>query len=104
MEELFKMQIVKNNEEFALLNIGFGVPAQNNEIIKYVANNLPEINGKGLLINGPASLPVAMLIAHAYAHTCKYIACFDPKINQYVVAISHTPEMEVGTLIPAEIE
>jgi len=90
------------------LKIGFGDPAQNNEIVPFVKAKMDELVEAGafagievLKVNGPASLPVAMTIAHAVAHIVKAVACFDPKINGYVVSIAHGPEHMVGDLIPA---
>ena len=90
------------------LKIGFGDPAQNTEIVPFVKAKMDELVEAGafagtevLKINGPASLPVAMTIAHAVAHLVQAVACFDPKLNGYVVAIAHGPEHSVGELIPA---
>lgn len=61
-----------------------------------------ELSGGGLLkVNGPASLPVAMVLEHKLSHLFEAIACFDPKLNKYVVVISHTPnpEFAVGNLL-----
>jgi CRISPR-associated protein Csx3 len=40
-----------------------------------------------------------MHLAHAVGHIYGAIACFDPKLNKYVVSISHDPDYEVGNLI-----
>jgi CRISPR-associated protein Csx3 len=83
-----------------ILTIGFGDPASNDEIVKYVAANAPHIIGVPLLkINGPASLPVAAVIIHKYAHTVGAVAIFDPKLNGYVVAISHDTNYKVGDVV-----
>ena len=47
-------------------------------------------------MNGPSSLPVAMVLAHRLAHLFDAIACYDPKVNRYVVAISHNPKFAIG--------
>jgi len=82
-----------------LLKVGFGDPATNAEIVPFVAENAPDANGAVLLINGPASLPVAMALAHKYAHVFGAVAAFDPKLSGYVVAISHDPELPVGKVL-----
>ena len=87
-----------------LFKVGFGDPAQNTEIVKAAAAalaGLGEIGGRLALVNGPASLPVAMVIAHHLAHRFGAVACYDPKLGSYVVAVSHDPERPIGTLIPA---
>ena len=59
-----------------------------------------ELSGGGLLkVNGPASLPVAMVLGYQLSHLFETIACFDPKLNQYVIVISHSPDYTVGELI-----
>ena len=90
-----------------VLRIGFGEPADNGQIVKDLVQRLDEMHkgnelaGGGLLrINGPASLPVAMVLAHKLSHLFGAIACFDPKKDQYVVAISHDPQFVVGDWIP----
>ena len=91
-----------------ILRVGFGAPSHNGQIVKDAAARLDdmiktgELSGGGLLkVNGPASPPVAMALAHKLAHLFEAVACFDPKLNKYVVAISHSPkpELVVGNLI-----
>lgn len=89
-----------------VLKIGFGSPAQNNQIVVDAEARLDEmveagelVGGDVLRINGPASLPVAMVIAHAVCHLYGAVACFDPKLAKYVVVISHSPPYIVGDLI-----
>lgn len=86
-----------------LLRLSFGTPAQNDRIVKDAVLALQELSllgGETVLLNGPASLPVACAIAHGVAHLYKEVAVFDPKIAGYVVAVSHGGR-EVGTLISA---
>jgi len=92
---LFNMSF--NNDT---LTIGFGDPATNAELVQFVKDNAPEIKGIPLLkVNGPASLPVAAVLIHKYAHTVGSIAVFDPKLGGYVVSVSHNPEYKVGDVI-----
>jgi len=55
--------------------------------------------GKLIRVSGRCPLPVAMAIAHRLAHLYGAVAIRDPKLNGYVVAISHTPECPVGKVI-----
>lgn len=92
-----------------VLTIGFGdEPGQNDSIVPEAAAKVAAVvEGGGLAgiellkVNGPASLPVAMAVAHAVGHQVKGVACYDPKLNGYVVSIAHGPEYTVGQLIPA---
>lgn len=55
--------------------------------------------GQVVRLNGPASLPVAIAIAHEIGHLFGAIAAYDPKLGKYVVAVSHDPAFAVGDLI-----
>ena len=71
----------------------------NSQIVKDAHTRLDQmqregkLSGGGLLkIHGPASLPVAMALSHKLAHLFEAVAWFDPKLDKYVVAISHSPK------------
>ena len=85
-----------------ILEIGFGDEAgENDAIVKEVESTLKttDLTGGGTLkINGRASLPIAIVIGHAVAHMFREIGCFDPKLDKYVIVISHGGR-EIGTLI-----
>ena len=85
-----------------------GCQAANDQIVKDAVTRLDamtkagDLSGGGLLkINGPASLLVAMVLGHKLSHLFEAIACFDPKLNKYVVVVSHSPNPNyaVGNLI-----
>ena len=91
-----------------VLRVAFGKPGTNDQIVRDAVARLDamtqegELSGGGLLkINGPASLPVAMVLTHKLAHLFAAVACFDPKLNKYVVVISHSSNTDyvVGNLI-----
>ena len=92
--------------ENGTLKVGFGAPAQNDQIVKDAKERLDEMvannelaGGEVIRVNGPASLPVAMVLAHALGHLYQAIACFDPKLAKYVVAIAHGDRYNVGDLV-----
>ena len=89
-----------------LLNIGFADPAQNDQIVRDAAARLNEMaesgelkGGQLLKINGPASLPVACVLAHKVAHLFGAVGVFDPKLGKYVISITHNPTYKLGDLI-----
>lgn len=86
-----------------LLKLAFGEPAQNTAIVRDAAAAVKDLNLDGgitVYLNGPASLPVTLCLGHAVMHLFTEVAAFDPKLNGYVVAVSHGGR-EIGTLIPA---
>lgn len=97
------------NWDGKVLRVGFNPakPADNDKIVVDAAAAAEalkdKVMGSLLLINGPASLPVAMTISHAFAHLVPAIAGWDPKLKAYVVAITHSPAYRLGQIIqPAD--
>ncbi|MCK5476179.1 MAG: CRISPR-associated protein Csx3 [Candidatus Pacebacteria bacterium] len=95
--------IEKNGD---ILKVAFGDQADNDQIVQDAQMRLDEMIGSGELsggqlikINGPASLPVAMVIAHALGHMYGAVAAFDPKLGKYVVATAHGGIYQVGDLV-----
>lgn len=89
-----------------ILRIGFGDPASNDQIVKDATNILQGMiksgqiaGGKIIRITGAASLPVAMVLAHGLCHLYQAVACYDPKLTKYVVAIAHGNQYQVGDLV-----
>lgn len=89
-----------------VLKVGFAEPAQNDQIVRDAAARLDEMTESGelsggqlLKINGPASVPVAFVLAHKVAHLYGAIGFFDPKLGKYVVSITHNPAYNLGDLI-----
>ena len=110
--------VVAVGQSATLFRVGFGEPAQNDAIVRETDSRLTAIfdedgsigtdselsirtAGSLALINGPASLPVALVIGHALGHRYGAIGVFDPKMSAYVVAVAHGGEFKVGDLIPA---
>lgn len=100
------MALYNINLDGDTMNVSFGDPASNDAIVKEVAATLKSMKADGILaggpllkINGPASLPVAFVIAHDVLHLYGAVAVRDPKLGKYVVAISHNPDYSTGDLI-----
>ena len=94
------------NRDGPLLRVSFGAPAANDAIVRSAHTRLVQmdqagdLDGGGILgITGPASMPVVVTIAHAVLHRFTAIAVFDPKLDRYVVAASHHPDIRVGHLL-----
>lgn len=105
MAEYYRI-LVEKGTEFDLLRIGFADPAQNDKIVAFAAQRLEvlvesgEVAGGSMVkLNGPASLPVAVTIAHGVSHLYETVAVFDPKLGKYVVSVSHSGEYQPGDLI-----
>lgn len=89
-----------------VLWVGFGEPATGDLVVQDAARELQgmeasgELAGGGLLcINGRCSVPVAVMLGHALAHLFSAVAVFDPKLDRYIVSISHDPNLPLGQLI-----
>lgn len=90
-----------------ILEIGFGEPAQNDQIVKDAAARLEEMIAAGVLcggrevikVNGAASLPVAALIGEKLSALYAAVAFRDPKLGKYVVSIVHTNKYKLGDLL-----
>jgi CRISPR-associated protein Csx3 len=95
--------VVVTGKSADLYTVGFGDPASNDVIVKDATVAVKAaVAGKGGvlgLVNGPASLPVAVVIAHSLLHIYGAVAVFDPKLQGYVVAVSHTADFAIGDLI-----
>lgn len=83
-------------ESVVFLRVGFGSPAQNDQLVCDASARLDELEKNGqleggslVLVNGPASLPVATVLSHRLAHRYAAVGVFDPKMAEYVVACSH---------------
>lgn len=90
----------------SLLKISWGDPAANDAIVRDADARLIELKESGELsggalirVNGPASLPVAMVIAHHLVHLYEAVAVFDPKLGKYVVVSAHGGPHRLGDLI-----
>ena len=96
--------VVVDGVEATLLTLRFGEAAQNDRIVKDAVADLDALNsggGKLVLLNGPASLPVAVAVAHYVCHRYGAVGVYDPKMGAYVVATSHDPNLPVGALLKA---
>lgn len=100
------MRTYKIDRDGEVLRIGFGASARSDEIVRDVVARLVEMDASGELggggvikLNGAASVPAAVAIAHRVAHRFSAVGVFDPKLGRYVVAISHDPAYRVGDLI-----
>lgn len=96
-----KSSVETSHGTATLLKVSFGEPAGNNIIVRDAAQALKdvgEIGGRLCLINGPASLPVAFVIAHGVCHLFEAVACFDPKLVGFVTCVTHGA-IELGTII-----
>lgn len=105
MTEMSKTYLIAKQDE-TTIKVRFGKNAENDQIVKD-ANEILEMmvsdgtlaGGEIIKINGPATLPVAMVIAHALGHLYGAVACFDPKLGKYVVSIAHGRKYQIGDLV-----
>lgn len=111
MEPIYKMDL---NTETGVLTIGFGAPSTNAEMVKIIPELIREIKRKSgpirvLKINGPASLPIAVMIGASLCGWYDVVSVFDPKLGGYVVVdVDHMSRAwdvdnvyTLGVVIPA---
>ncbi len=103
MGQFYRIEKVADADGVVELKVGFGVTALHPDILPDAVATLASLGltgGKLVKINGPASLPVAMALAHGLAHLYSAVAVFVPMESNYVVCISHNPEFVVGRYLP----
>lgn len=88
------------------LTLKFGEAATNEQIVPFVEKRMKDMIdtkeipwGELIKIDGPASLPVAAVIAHKLAHLYSVVSVFDPKLQKFIVAISHSGKNKPGDLL-----
>lgn len=100
----FNVTLGSKTGAIQVVNVGFGTPATNQEIVIDAANGFraiaKQLHGTVVAINGAASLIAALAIGHEVAHITKAVAAYDPKLGKYVVAISHDSSYKVGSVLP----
>jgi CRISPR-associated protein Csx3 len=92
----------EQTEEETVLTGKFGTSSSNDAIVAEVSRTLDKLQirgGKLLKFTGPASLPVCACIIHHVAHLFSAVAVFDPKLQKFVVSISHDPNHKIGDLV-----
>jgi CRISPR-associated protein Csx3 len=90
------------SQERTDLEVGFIGEAHNNQRVLDAVSELAALaltGGRLVTLDGPCSLPVAFAIAHGVSHLFGAVAVKDPKLGKFVVAVSHRPDLIVGTLI-----
>ena len=101
----YRSEVNRQDSSTTIYKIGFGTPAQNDEIVLDAAKILAGLSDEGQLgggaafLNGPASLPVACVLAHKLSHLHDALYVFDPKLQGYICSISHSPSHAVGDLV-----
>ncbi|MDE0012119.1 MAG: hypothetical protein OXU36_13305 [Candidatus Poribacteria bacterium] len=99
--------------EDGILRVAFDASGDGSQTAKDIAARLDEMIETGELnlgdllkvhiaeVNVPESLPriAAMVMVSQLSHLFEAMAVFDPKLNKYIVAISHSPKYAIGDLI-----
>ncbi|WP_159785610.1 CRISPR-associated protein Csx3 [Sodalinema gerasimenkoae] len=77
-------------------------PATNAELVPIISkatHSLPPAYGTIGLITGKASLPVSYVLAHHLSHYHKALGVFDPKLNGFVIVVTHDRQYPLGKVI-----
>jgi CRISPR-associated protein Csx3 len=110
MAELtYVVKLEKSEKDNHVLRIKFGTESHNGPKVRDAKAQLDALLNAGafdtvseVFVNGPASLPVAMTIAHSVSHVVEVVACYDPKVNHYVVSVAHGGKYTAGDVIEAD--
>jgi CRISPR-associated protein Csx3 len=86
------------------LKIGFGGDtATGDKIIKAINDGLKALDlpgGPGVVkVTGPVTTPGAAVLGHLLAHKFAAVGFWDPKLQKFLIAITHDPKWDVGDLI-----
>jgi CRISPR-associated protein Csx3 len=101
-ETTYKVEVDERSGREVTLSIGFCGEAENDEHVRNAIAELEQIEdleGSLVKLNGPASLPVAVALGHKLAHVFGAVAAYDPKLGKYVVSIAHGGEYSPGDLV-----
>ena len=77
------------------------VPADAKTISAKVAEIVVDAAQSGIILSGRMPVWAMCAAAHA-AHPAAFVATFDPRLGGGVVAMSHTPGVSVGDIMPLE--
>jgi CRISPR-associated protein Csx3 len=101
-DKSFTVHIVHEDADVCELKVGFSRPAENDQVVRDAAEAIQLLDLRGgplVKFDGPCSLPVAMVLAHAVAHKYAAVAVLDPKLNASIIVISHDPARPIGARI-----
>ena len=102
MEHNYQIECVSSTPTRTDLKVGFIREASNDKLVRDAKERLASLGLKGgalVTIDGPCSLPIAYTISHAVSHQFGAVAVWDPKLGKFVIAVSHRPDLTIGTLI-----
>jgi hypothetical protein len=91
--------------DVTILDVGLGIPATNQEIVRDAYERINVILGFGLigrnvvLINGAISTPVIGMLSLRLSSFTSVIGVFDQQLQGYVIFQSCNPNYDIGDLI-----
>lgn len=99
------------SREGRVLRLGLGDSASGDVVVRdaraalFDLEQRGDLTGGGLLcVNGRCTVPVAVMLGHSLSHLFSAVAMFDPKLDRYIVCVSHDPNFGVGQVIdPIEV-
>lgn len=102
----YNITVLTTTTAVTILKIGFGEPAQNDQIVRDCKARLEELTSSGelkggelVLLNGPASLPGGSVLTHHLSHLYGAMGFYDPKLGKYVISVTHDPKYQFGSLV-----
>jgi CRISPR-associated protein Csx3 len=98
----YSAEITDRDGGVVTVQLSFVDSAQNDRIVPDAISAIAALKlagGKGVKLTGPCSIPAAIAIGHSVSHLFGFVAFFDPKLERYVVCVSHDPSINPGDLI-----
>lgn len=90
---------VEEKENFTVVEFELQGPITP-EVLKGI--KLPKINPqKGVIISGRGPVWLYGFLVHEL-HPTLWVGCFDPRLGGGVVVATHSPEKQVGDIVPIE--
>lgn len=98
----YRAEVIDEANGLTTVRLSFGEAARNDRIVREAIQAVAALKlrgGRGIKLTGPCSVPAAIAIGHAISHLFGFVAFFDPKIDKYVVCVSHDPAVNPGDLL-----
>jgi CRISPR-associated protein Csx3 len=89
-----------------ILRVGFVGRAEGNQVVRDASARLDELISSGVFpsgglvkINGPLSIPVALMLSHRLMKRFRAVGTYDRRSAKYIISASEDSAYRVGDLV-----